>query len=183
MSTLDTEYSQTDDPTDSAALPEDPIRTVALLIAKHYADGDLISMDWLRQHLDIKEPNFHELKRMPEESWAEIANRIIQKCQFEWLEKMDRLRVELLEVHKIALKNIRGQGYLRLPPKEQTEDALKQLEREMSRQFRKTHSILVNVRIDCLTDEERRINVQARNNLDALRKYGQRRKRLGLPKP
>lgn len=156
--------------------PEYPLHVlVAQTIADEYEDGDLIPMDWLRAAMQIEEPDLEELTDIPQQQWFDVVSDLFKTHQFDWLEAMDNLRTELLETHQIALRNIRGQGYMRLPPREQASEAINLYARDMTRAYRKAHSLVINVRFDHLDEHQRREAIETRNKLEAMRKLNAER--------
>ena len=150
-------------------------RDCAKKIAQEFQDGDLIPMGWLRLELAIAEPDLTILTNLPLDEWQEKASEMIKKHQFAWLEAIDGLRNELLQEWHIAIKNVRGQGYLLLPPREQTTHAMHQLQVEYNRSFRKAMDLTVNIRFSELDDKERQENIEARAKLEALKRMNSRR--------
>ena len=143
---------------------------IAQQIADDYQDGDLIPMEWLREKLQIEEPDLDKLNAIPQVQWFDVVADLFKTHQFDWLEAMDNLRTELLETHQIALRNIRGRGYIRLPPREQASEAISLYARDMTRAYRKAHSLVINVRFDHLDERQRREAIETRNKLEAMRK-------------
>lgn len=134
---------------------------------EQFTYGDMITMDWLNQAFGIK-----RLERGTAEEF--------QKQQFDFLAAMDAFRDQLLEEHRMALSNVRGQGYRVLEPKEQTEFAMSEMRRRVRGEIRKAASRLHYVEHTLLSDDERKRNNDAMGKLAALQSFT--RKTLRLPK-
>lgn len=83
-------------------------------IANNYSDGTLIPHEWLKEKLGLKELSIEDF-----DSVADFVEGIkIQ--QFAYMSFVDAIRWQLLDNEKIYLRNIRGDGYVILNPKDQT---------------------------------------------------------------
>ena len=119
----------------------------------NHSDGDMLSHDWLKFALQIREPKtLDEAKEM----------------QFVMLSRMDAFRDHLLNARKVALQNVRGQGYRIVPPHEQARFAADHAMRHVHKGLKQGKNIMRNTRIDALTDEERQRHTDAEVKLCGL---------------
>jgi hypothetical protein len=143
-------------------------RQAAKDAAEQFTYGDMITMDWLHEHFELKPP---------ERGTA----RQFQAYQFDFLEAIDGFKNTLLGEHKMALQNVRGQGYRIVQPREQTDYGMNQLRTAMQREIRKAAEILHHVDRNLLTDEEWAHNINTRSKIAALASFTQ--KKVGAHKP
>lgn len=101
-----------------------------------------------------------------------------KETQFKFMGEMSMFQQSLAEENQLVLQNIRGEGYRIVPPAEQTAFAMDKAQREMNRVFSKAHMRLTNIRLDELSDEQRRQNADSQAKLAALRT---RARRVRLP--
>lgn len=104
-------------------------------------DGDLLSNDWLKWSLDMREP----------QTVAEARD-----FAFEWMAKIEEFKSFMLKVHKVKLDNVRGKGYRIVPPREQAEVAAMEAAEGIRKALRKGRQTIDNTRVDQLTTEEAR---------------------------
>lgn len=126
-----------------------------------FAPGELITHDYLEKLFLLRELHYDDF-----ESQGEFLNAV-KLLQFEYMTLVDKLRWDILEHHKLYLKNIRGDGYSFLIPKEQTDFAKEQAMTGIKKEMKKGFLILQNIRRDELTIDDRR------RNADELAKLGQ----------
>lgn len=120
--------------------------------------GDLVPHDWMEQRFGM--PSLGETQRMTPEQY--------RQRQFEWLANVEQFKAALLKEHQICLQSVRGQGYRWVPPQEQTSVAMREFEASARKVFRTAGSKLRNLRHLELTDEQRRVNVDALTKVAAL---------------
>lgn len=77
--------------------------------------GDLISHKWLKHKFALKKLCYEDYEGTEEFVYA------IQMQQFAYMTLIDSLRWQLLEEQSVFFKNIRGDGYILLPAKEQVQ--------------------------------------------------------------
>lgn len=130
-------------------------------ILSRYKDGELISHEQLQIILHYKKPEFT----------GDIAEyeQALQDAQFVWLSLVDRLKNELLDTYNVSLKNIRGEGYQIIPPKEQTQYATETGIRTIKKELSWMERTITNIRSEALNDTERRENTDAKARLSQLR--------------
>ena len=120
--------------------------------------GDLVPHSWMEQRFGM--PSLGESRRMTEDEF--------RARQFEWLSNVDAFKSALLAEHQICLQSVRGEGYRWVHPSDQTDVALKEFERQSRKVFRGAGQKLRNLRHLELTDDERRVNVDAIAKIAAL---------------
>jgi len=129
---------------------------------KGFSDGDVLSMHWVKESLDIKEP-----KKLSE------VNRI----QFETLQKINMFKTELLTKHNIALRNVRGSGYMVVPPKEQTYYAIEEGVKHFNKGIKKAENLLDNMRISKLNSEDKKRHTDTQVKFSAIKGIMSRQKK------
>jgi hypothetical protein len=120
--------------------------------------GDLVGHDWLEAHFGM--PGISDDHQFTADQFRER--------QFEWLANVEAFKAELLRDHQICLQSIRGKGYRWVPPHEQTEIAVDELDRGVRKVFRSAGQKLRNLRITELTDDQRKSSLDAVAKLSAL---------------
>lgn len=152
-----------------------PYRLAALELADLFDDGDIVPKEWLWARAGIEESDYERLARdLTPDALVERIKADQQRDAFAYLAFVDGLRRELLVIHQIALDNVRGKGYRRVKPHEQTGLAMDHFRTEVSSASRKCRDVLVNVRVTLLDDEERRRNLEAQGKLSQLAAMGRR---------
>lgn len=133
---------------------------------KEFKYGDLVGHDWLEARFGM--PSVGESKLLTQEQF--------KARQFEWLASVEAFKEELLKDHQVCLQSVRGRGYRWVPPHEQTGVAMDELGRNVRKVFRGAGQKLRHLRITELTDEQRKISLDAVAKLSALQ--GMTRKEL-----
>ena len=136
-------------------------------LREEFKYGDLVSHEWMEQRFGM--PSLGETQRMTPEQY--------RQRQFEWLANVEQFKAALLKEHQICLQSVRGQGYRWVPPHEQTSVAMREFEASARKVFRTAGSKLRNLRHLELTDEQRRVNVDALTKVAAL--SGMTKKAIG----
>lgn len=147
-----------DDTVETTLLPEWR-QAVKDFLAAGFKEGDLVSHAWLEEHFGMQK--LDEDKPLLPADW--------NARQFEWLRNIEAFRTELLEEHQVFLSNVLGQGYRLVPPREQTAVAQEKFEREAKRSYRKAAATLKHVRVESLTEAERKENLDAIARIAMLR--------------
>lgn len=145
-------------------------RAVSEYDAKKFADGDLVSHDWIYWALDIPPVN---------------ARTSAKEAQFVLLSRFDAFRDYMLIQRKICLQNVRGQGYRVVPPGEQAQVAAEEALRLIRRGLDKGDKILTHARVEKMTTEEANRHTSAQIKIGGLRQMvgRQRKDILGEFKP
>lgn len=136
------------------------------LLAQGLQDGATIPMDYLRAGFGVKDPrDLNGLEAMQHQMQFNFA--IGELCE------------SLLENHRIKLRLVEGVGYMVIPPGEQTRLALKDRGAEVVNALNKLARETSFIRVEQLTEDERKANADAQAKVGALRAMV--RKRLGKP--
>ena len=135
------------------------------IVASEFSAGEVLSMDWIHKNFMIEKPTKGTFDDF-------------QKYQFEFLAAMDGFKNELLEIHQIAIANVRGEGYRILRPKEQTGYSEKKFIDDMKKSVKKAVSILSNIKFDCLSDQERKENADAKGRIAAVYTMSKKQKAI-----
>jgi hypothetical protein len=130
-------------------------------LSEKFEPGELISHDYLKRVLFIDNPKFEDFETQSE--FVEALNLV----QFEYMSLVDKLRWDILDRHKLYLRNIRGDGYVFLIPAEQTEFAKAQTMDTIRKELKRGFLILQNIRFAALSQDQKRMNA------DEMAKLGQ----------
>lgn len=141
----------------SEPLRLDPAWKQAVVDAsKEFDYGDLIPMEWLYKAFEVDFDTAHD-------------NATFKQLSFKFLTYMDRFRDELLFEKKMAIKNMRGEGYLILHPHEQAEHAMKIAVGLIAKGLRKGADMIENTDFNKLTTEQIKNSTDAANKLGSLK--------------
>ncbi|MDP2235013.1 MAG: hypothetical protein Q8J88_01145 [Bacteroidales bacterium] len=137
-------------------------------LVENFQPDELITHEYIKSKFLIVAPEYEEFESVTE--FIEAIN--LQ--QFEYMSLIEKLRLDVLDRHKLYMSNIRGFGYKFLKPSEQTtyarEKAIDAVKKELNRGL----LILKNIRHDSLTMEERK------RNSDEMAKLGQLKQMLKI---
>lgn len=117
-------------------------------IVSEFEPGELITHDYLWGVFDIRYPTIDSYKNS-----AKFVEDY-QSVQFKYMTLVDQLRDGLLEKEFYYLKNIRGDGYVLMLPKEQVQFAYDRALDEIKKSIRVAKSIMLNVRTDAIPPEQ-----------------------------
>lgn len=109
-------------------------------IAANYSDGTLISHEWLRHKFGLKELALEDFDT------TEDFIGGLKRQQFTYMSMVDKLRWQLLEEEKMYIKNIIGEGYQIIQPKEQTKYGYDEFISSVKKAIRESDLIMKNVR-------------------------------------
>lgn len=109
-------------------------------IAANYADGSLIKHEWLKEKFGLKKIILGDYDSV------EDFIKAIDTQQFCYMSLVDRLRWQLLSDYKMFIKNIRGDGYTIIQPKEQVQYAYDCLTADIKKALKEATAIISNVR-------------------------------------
>lgn len=130
------------------------LMAVSDFIKHGFIDGDIISLHWLKQALEIKEAQNLET---------------VDAIQWDMLQKMEMFKSELLIKHQIALKNVRGEGYMIIPPGDQALYAAEEGIKAFNKGMKRTEKLLDNVRLSKMDNEEKRRHTDAQIKFSAIK--------------
>ncbi len=105
-----------------------------------YSDGKLISHEWLKEKFGLKQLLIEDFEN------TEDFIRGLQMQQFSYMTLVDTLRWQLLESEKMYIKNVRGDGYTVLNPKDQTQYGYDELLKTVKQAIKEADVIMTNVR-------------------------------------
>ena len=109
-------------------------------ILTNHADGSLISHEWLRKKCGLETPiisDFADTREFLE---------TYQATQFAYMGIVDAIRWELLENENVYLKNVRGDGYEILSPRDQTQFGYDRFIDNLRKLMKETTLIMNNVK-------------------------------------
>lgn len=125
-------------------------------------DGEIITHDWLQWALDIPEPRSVDDMR---------------RVQWLLLDRVEQLKKTLLVEHRICLANVRGEGYMIVPPSDQARYAMQSAMQGIRRELNKGDSILTHTRTELLDGEAKRRHTDAEVKLAGIKGMMSRQKR------
>lgn len=97
-----------------------------------------------------------------------------REAQLAYMLNIEGLKRELLEEYQIALRSVPGKGYEVVAPQEQTEWAEGCLRNELRKAMHTSQTRLVNLRLDELTDTQKKQNLDAQAKLSFFRKQARK---------
>lgn len=125
-----------------------------------FSPGDLITHSFLREQFNIVDPAIEDFKTT-DEFVAELQN-----IQFNYMTMVDKLRFDLLTTQRYYLKNVRGDGYTLLPPKEQVTFAYDQALTDIKKSIKQAKNIMSNMRFEEVSPEQAAKDVQLFTKMD-----------------
>jgi hypothetical protein len=134
-------------------------QAVSDFLAAGFKDGDIVRHVWLEEHFGME----------PLKDGATIKVEAMRERQFKWLQYVQAFRQELLEDHAIFLSSVYGEGYRVTPPAEQTAITMAKFEADAKQAYRNAALRLKHVRLEELSEAERRENTDAVSKLSMLR--------------
>lgn len=142
-------------------------RQAAIVAIESFDYGDIIPLQWIRDHLEIEEP----VGMMTVERHREL--------QFDLLQKVESFKTLMLEEHKRLLVNVRGVGYKIIEPPHQTDAAMKRFQREFHKSLQQAMAALVHIDECALSLDDARDNAEARAKLAYFKTLGDRQLESG----
>lgn len=142
--------------------PEWLARAIRLLDEDKRGDGDTLSHDWLKFALSIPEAK----------SLAEVDD-----VQWILLTRLDAFRDWLLVERKVALQNVRGQGYRIVPPSEQAQYAAEEAMKLVRKGLQKGDKMMTHCRVQELNNEEKKRHTDAHLRIIGVGEMMKREKR------
>ncbi len=116
-----------------------------------HKDGDLLSLEWLKEILQV--PTTGEEREK----------------QFIFMSRFGAFKDYLLTQRKVALENIRGRGYRIVPPDEQADFAVEVALKHIRKGLHAGSALLTHVRTHLLTNEQQASHVDRQIKLAGLR--------------
>lgn len=108
-------------------------------IQNNFSDGSLISHEYLKKKFTLENLSYEDYS-----SVNDFVNAI-QQQQFAYMTLIDTLRWNLLEDRQMYLKNVRGDGYVILQPKEQTQYGYNEFIKTVNKAIKEADLIMSNV--------------------------------------
>lgn len=127
-----------------------------------FVPGEVVPHNWFYQQFGIIKP-----EECPDFYSSKDA-------QLMYMTHIEGLKRELLEEHQIAIKAVPGKGYEVVPPQAQTAWAEEALKTDLQKALRTSKARLVNIRLDELTDDEKKSNLDAQARLSFFRKQARK---------
>lgn len=121
-------------------------RAIKMLDSDGRKDGDILSHDWIKYALDV-----------PVAKSVDDADRV----QWLLLGRVEAFKDWLLVERKIALQNVRGEGYRLIPPREQAHYAATEAMKMVKKGIVKGDKLMTHVRLSELDAEERKRHTDA----------------------
>lgn len=128
-------------------------RAIEQFKADKFADGQLISHEWLTWALNLPKPKTAQ----------EMVN-----CQFVILDRVEQFKEALLTEHKIYIVSVRGKGYRIVPPSDQAFIAIDTAMRGVRREFSKCEEVMKHTRIGELDTDQAKRHTDAQIKVSAL---------------
>ena len=122
-----------------------------------FGPGDTVSYDWLYEKFGIERPTGTTLLEQA------------QRAELLFLGNFKSLEGALLKDHQIALKNVRGVGYMVVAPGDQTKWADHEGMTDIKKGIRKMAGRIANVDLTALDSDQRRENADYLAKVAALR--------------
>jgi len=120
---------------------------LAAKIVSEFAPGELITHDYMMELFQISYPQIIGYKS------TDTFLVDYQNIQFRYMSAIDKLRDELLTNEMYYLRNIRGDGYVLMPPKDQVQYAFDKAIDDIKKDIRSAKDIMLNVRTDMIPVE------------------------------
>lgn len=141
---------------------------VAVLFSGKYTYGDIVSHEELRSALGLPKP----VEKLHVDKVKQWEHRL--------LAQVDQLSAYLLEEKFICLRNVIGEGYMLVPPGEQTAFAVKQGQKDIKKSLRHMGRRLSFVDRTALTSEQAKENADALARLSFLQQQVKRARRMNM---
>lgn len=125
-------------------------------------DGDMLTHEWIKWALDIPAPA--NLEQATEQQWMLLT-------------RLDAFRDYLLIERKIALQNVRGEGYRIVPPSEQAQVAAEAAMKLVKRGLEQGDKLMTHTRTAELSTDEQKRHTDAHLRLCGIKDMVRRQKR------
>lgn len=109
-------------------------------IAVQHSDGTLIPHEWLRDKFGLRKLCFDDYDTTDDFLEA------VKVQQFAYMSLVDKLRWQLLENKKLYIRNVRGDGYAVVNPKDQVHYGYNEFIKTLRQAIRESDLIMHNVR-------------------------------------
>lgn len=112
--------------------------------------GELIPHKFLKKEMGIEYIRFKDYESQ------EDFEKALEIRQFTYMGLIDKLRNDLLDKEKFYLKNIKGDGYIILPPAEQVDFAFGKAVSDIKKTLKTSEYIMANVRKKMVNPNKRK---------------------------
>jgi len=154
--------SDTDNKDESLLILDNPAERAAREAMRLFNYGDTIPKDWLLEKFQIE---------YPEQGTREEFEQV----SFALLGAMSEF-TEILKENNMILRNMRSVGWQIVTPAQQTEFAMQELGKDLKKSVKKAKERLTCIRLEQLSDKEKKRNAEALNNIAALTAFNKDRK-------
>lgn len=124
------------------------------LLASGLTPGQIITHEWLTEAFGLRPATTIEQH---------------ERNKLTFLRQLSDLRDSLLEKHQLMLRAVTGVGYSVITPDKQTSVAMQDRTKAIRHELAKLAREVSNVRVDELTDDQRKENADAQAKLGAMR--------------
>jgi hypothetical protein len=138
---------------------------VTRLISEQYDYGAVVQMDDLNRMLEVELSEDFDQEQYENMMWT--------RCS-----RIEDLKKRLLEEHSIMLQNIRGEGYVLVMPKEQTDVVLDHMDNKLKKHMRRASKRLKHIRFDLLSEKKQQENISARQRVSGVKSMLRRERKL-----
>jgi hypothetical protein len=130
--------------------------------SQQFTYGSLIKKDWLIDKFSIEFPEFGRKKDFDD-------------ANFEFLQNMEGFKNIMLEDYQMHLKVVRGEGYLIVQPKEQSDIAMESLKDSVANDIRKAVKILTHINEAFLNQDDIRKRDEQQGKIAAISAFTRKR--------
>lgn len=123
-----------------------------------FADGSLISHDFLKMKFGTQIPKFSDYETVDQ------FVKAIDVQRFQYLDMVDLLRDRLLKDRKIYIINVLGEGYIVIQPQDQVKYAYESFFKKVRKLIGETTLIMKNVRQVSLEQQSTDNTIKAKYN-------------------
>jgi hypothetical protein len=135
------------------------------LISENYGYGDVVKMTDLYRMLEVELSKDFDQEQYENTMWL--------RCS-----RIEDLKKRLLEGHSIMLQNIRGEGYVLVMPKEQTDVVLDHMDGKIKKHMRTASKRLKHIRFDLLSEKKQQENISGRQRVAGIKSMLRRERKL-----
>ena len=131
-------------------------------LVEKYQIGELIPHEHLRKVFESTEEELTLDEELTSEfiNFSEIRD-ILKSIDLKYMSFIDKVWNTSLKKFRLLIKNVYGQGYIFVNAKEQTDHAVRQLDKDLKKAFSECILILENIRIEELDAAKRKENTDA----------------------
>ena len=131
---------------------------VAKIANELYKYGDIINKDWLLSNFELKMPENGTFKEY-------------QNFTLNFMEYVESIKSIMLEEYSKHLVSIKGEGYLIIMPSQQTEYAMKKLQKTIRTELNRAVTTIINTNEELLSLEDIKRKSESLGNIAALQAF------------